>query len=64
MSLRGFHILFIMASIILSFFFGYWAFSGYQHDKATNYLWTAFGSCLMGVGLMIYSIYFIKKVKS
>ena len=61
MSLRTFHVIFIICSIALSIGFGYWAVKGYFDSRAVGYLWTAFGSVTLAVGLIIYEILFLKK---
>jgi len=61
MSLRGFHILFIVSSIIIAFGFSYWAFLQYNQIQNTGYLLTACFSLLSAFGLIIYEMKFIKK---
>ncbi|MCA9393081.1 MAG: hypothetical protein KC900_02655 [Candidatus Omnitrophica bacterium] len=63
MSLRGFHILFVMATVSLSGFFAYWAYQQYQLTASPSYLWSMIGSLLVGVGFIVYGIMFAKKVK-
>jgi len=63
MSLRTFHIIFIVCSIVLSIGFGYWAINGYQQDHTLGLLWTGVGSFIVAIGLIIYEYQFIKKVK-
>ena len=54
MGLKGFHIVFIIASILLSFGFALWA---NQH----SFMITAIISFLIGISLIVYGIYFMKK---
>ena len=61
MSLKGFHIFFIAVSVLLCFFFGYWALKNYFGNSIAGYLATAIGSFLTGVLLCIYGISFIRK---
>lgn len=63
MSLRDFHILFVTASILLSFGFSYWGFSQYQHLHDRIYGGVSFLSLLAAMGLAFYEITFIKKTK-
>ncbi len=57
MSLRAFHILFILLSILMSAGCAWWAFA--------NGVAPAFGvACaLTAVGLVIYGVYFLKKTR-
>jgi len=63
MSLKYFHILFIIASIGLCFFFAWWAFGEYQEKQSPGYLITAAVSFLISVGLIVYAVKFAKKIK-
>ena len=63
MSLKAFHILFIIASLALAFGFGAWAFNSYYHDGPRNHLvWGAL-SVAVGIGLLFYGRYVLKKLK-
>ena len=64
MSLKAFHILFITASVALSFWFGWFELSNYAASKAEMELWFGVGSCITGVALIAYGIYFLKKLKN
>jgi len=63
MSLKAFHILFITASVLLAFWFGWYELDRYTGTKAAADLWFGVGSCVTGVGLIAYGIYFLKKLK-
>jgi len=63
MSLRGFHILFIVASIGLCAFFAWWAYGQYQDNHAAGYLATAIVSSLISIGLVVYAVKFVNKTK-
>ncbi len=59
MSLKFFHIFFISISVLLSFGFGAWLFlnaGGGSPVAGTS-------SMLVGIGLIGYGIYFLKKTK-
>jgi multisubunit Na+/H+ antiporter MnhC subunit len=59
MSLKAFHLIFIMVSIALAFGFGVWlAVQG----GVMNVIF-AIGSFGVGVGLIFYERYFLKKTK-
>jgi hypothetical protein len=57
MSLRAFHILFIVLAILMAAGCAWWAFA--------NGVAPAFGiSCVVvAIGLVIYAVYFLKKTK-
>jgi hypothetical protein len=57
MSLKAFHILFIIASILLSIGFGVWCL---QNSSSGVYLIMAVVSLLAGAGLVIYGVWFFK----
>jgi multisubunit Na+/H+ antiporter MnhC subunit len=60
MSLKAFHLVFIMVSIALAFGFGVWL-------AIQGGLWNvifAIGSFGAGVGLIFYERYFLKKTKN
>lgn len=64
MSLKAFHLLFITASVALSFWFGWYELDRYATTKVAADLWFGVGSCVMGVALIAYGIYFLKKLKN
>jgi len=57
MSLRGFHILFILLAILMSVGCAWWAFA--------NGVAPAFGTACLGAAavLAVYGVYFLKKSK-
>lgn len=64
MSLKAFHVVFITASVLLAFWFGWFELSRYADTKASADLWFGAGSCVAGVSLIAYGIYFLKKLKN
>jgi len=62
MSLRGFHIIFIIASILLSSIFALWAMQYYVEHQLVGYLVTALMTLFVTIGLILYLIKFTKKV--
>ena len=64
MSLKAIHIVFIIASCLMTAFVGWWAFSEYftVSHSATHLL---YGLASIGafVGLLVYGRYFLKKLK-
>ena len=63
MSLRIFHVIFIVCSIILSIGFAIWAMLNFQRQHTVGYLWTAIVALACAVGLVVYEIFFLSKVK-
>ena len=63
MSLKAFHIVFIVASILLSLGFAAWSFVSYAHGGPVLHLWFGIGSLAAGIALVIYSKYFLRKLK-
>ena len=63
MSLKAFHLVFIIASILLAFGFGVWlAVRFFSEGGAWNLIFAA-ASFAAGVGLIFYERYFLKKTK-
>jgi uncharacterized YccA/Bax inhibitor family protein len=62
MSLRGFHILFIIASIILLVLTSFWAWQQHQIKGGIPYLMAFGGSLGLTISLIIYEIKFTKNI--
>lgn len=62
MSLKMFHILFIVCSVLLCIIFSIWGFANYHTSPTMGYLWAGVGSLTASVGLAIYGINFYKKL--
>jgi len=58
MSLKGFHIVFIIFSILLTAWFAYWSIT---NDTAVP---IGISSAVLSVVLVIYGIFFIKKSRN
>ncbi len=63
MSLKAFHIAFVAASTLLAFGFGAWLYQMYLLNNNTTFIVGSVLSCLTGVGLIVYGIKFLKKLK-
>ena len=64
MSLKAFHLIFITASSALAFGFSVWELKSYWSvDGRLGNLLFGLGSLLVGVGLIVYERYFLKKLK-
>lgn len=63
MSLKAFHVVFIIASILLAFGVGAWELNAYRDGGRMFDL--IFGSCsvLAGAGLIVYGRYFLRKLR-
>jgi hypothetical protein len=64
MSIKDFHKIFILASIILCGYFGAWAWGRYSTHNTLNLLITALISFGLCAALIVYGIYFLKKARS
>ena len=63
MSLRAFHIVFIILSTLLSFGFAMWSYGNFQVQKdATDAVLVAVSGAV-GVGLIIYGVLFLRKMR-
>ena len=63
MSLKAFHIVFVVVSTVLAFGFAAWSFGQYQETRGLVELGFGFGSLLAGVSLIVYGRYVLKKLK-
>ena len=63
MSLKAIHLVFITASLALAAGFGVWGFTQYQETKSTVDLAYGVGSIVAVVALLVYGVYFLKKLK-
>jgi len=63
MSLRTFHVIFIVCSIMLTIGFGCWAIMSFRQQQSPAHLWTGIGSFIMATGLIVYEYSFLKRVK-
>jgi len=64
MSLKAFHLVFIIAAIVLAFGFGAWLLAGYfSPEGRVGELLAGVVSVAAGVGLIFYERFFLKKTK-
>lgn len=61
MSLRAFHIFFIVASILMSLLVGGWGVWDYQQSENTTHLGLGIGSFVAAAVLIWYSTWFVRK---
>ena len=64
MSLKAFHVIFITAASALAFGFGGWLLRAYRSPEGTtsDLAW-AVASLVTGVGLLVYEVFFLRKLK-
>jgi len=63
MSLKAFHIVFVTVSTILAAGFGVWSLQNYFSGEGVSNLVFGIGSLLATGALIVYGIYFLKKLK-
>lgn len=64
MSLKAFHVIFITAACALAFGCGIWGLKDYwSPDGRLFHLLFGLGSIAVGIGLIFYERYFLKKLK-
>jgi hypothetical protein len=63
MSLKGFHIVFITFSTALAFVLGVWCIRVNLAEGAPVYLAGAIGSFTAAIALIVYGIWFYRKMK-
>lgn len=63
MSLKAFHLVFIVASILLSFLVGAWGVQEYRSDGGQGSLAVAVLFYAAGVTLVFYALRFVRKVR-
>ena len=63
MSLRTFHAIFIVCSIILTIGFGCWAIMNFRQHQTPTYLWTGIAAFIAASGLVVYEYSFLQSRK-
>ena len=64
MSLKAFHIVFVTASVLLMIGFAVWEFRQYAGpDGSAGNLWWGVASAVLAVVLVVYGVFFLKKLK-
>jgi hypothetical protein len=64
MSLKAFHIFFIIVSALLAFGVAAWALLEYRGSGSFSCLAAAIGSFIAGAALIFYGVRFLKKLKN
>ncbi len=63
MSLKAFHVVFVLVSTALAIGFGLWATSDFLESRNAVHLALGIGSLAGSVGLVWYGTWFLKKYK-
>ena len=63
MSLKAFHLVFIVASLALALGFGVWALREWRGGEGTGYAVMGFLSIAIAIAIVPYSIWFLRKLK-
>lgn len=63
MSLKHFHLIFIICSILLSIGFSYWSILQYRESHMNAHLATAWVALFAATGLVLYLLTFVRKMK-
>jgi hypothetical protein len=63
MSLKAFHILFIIMSVFVNIFFSIWCWMEYLSKNNAFYVMLFTGSVLLTITLIFYGVLFIKNIK-
>ena len=63
MSLKTFHIVFVVVCVVFATGFGFWAVRKYESSGDLVALICGVGSFLGAVGLCIYGVWFLRKLK-
>ncbi len=64
MSLKNFHLVFLLFAIMGADLFGGWAFRAYREGGDLMTLWLGVVSIVGGLGLAGYVLWFVQKVRS
>lgn len=63
MSLKSFHVVFVTASIMMCLVFGAWSVGNFRATGEAAQLFWAAGAVLAAVGLGVYGVIFLRKLK-
>ncbi len=63
MSLKAFHVFFVIVSTLLALFFGGWGLWMFSKGGGGNYLGCAVGGVLVAIALVVYGFWFLRKLK-
>lgn len=63
MSLKSFHVFFVVVSTLLALLCGGWGVREHLHSGSSNMLAFAIGSFVVAVALVFYGFWFLRKLK-
>lgn len=63
MSLKAFHVVFIVASFALALGFAGWALVEWRNEGGVGMALMGFGSLAVAIAIVPYSIWFLRKLK-
>ena len=64
MSLKAFHVFFVIVSLICTVGFGIWGVRSYQNAGEVADLFMGIGSFVVTIALLIYFRWFLRKLKN
>lgn len=64
MSLKAFHIFFIVVSILFAFGFGAWGLRAHEAGLDGMILGLSLVSLVAGIGLIVYLVFFLRKLRN
>jgi len=64
MSLKAFHVVFIIICIILTAWFGWWGVNTYRHTAEMSTLMMGIASLIGTVVLIVYFRWFLRKLRN
>lgn len=64
MSLKAFHIVFVIASVVLGLGFGIWAIVQFAHAGSAAMMALGIASLVFAVGMVVYGVWFLRKLKN
>lgn len=64
MSLKAFHIVFVVASVLLSAGVGVWAIAEFAQVGATWLIVLGVAALAFAVGMIVYGFWFLRKLKN
>ncbi len=63
MSLKAFHIVFVLATLALTLFLTVWAYQEFARTQSSNHLTAAICAAVTSLMVLVYGRFFLKKLK-
>jgi len=64
MSLKAFHIIFVVASVLLALGVGAWAFAEFAQVGGAWMIALGVASIVFAAGMVVYGVWFLKKLRN